>query len=241
MHDHNGLYRIILGLLGLWLISSPVMSAPFEAKDSGHQVALEGNSRGATGCVACHGEDGAGMAESGYPRLAGLPESYLIAQLRAFRLGTRQSTVMERIAKALNEREMELVVAYYAGLEVPDTSRAIADSALQQLGKRLVTVGKWEQGTPACVRCHGQDAQGVAPVFPRLAGQHARYLEKELRRWQEGERRNDPAGLMQTVTKHLDEEEIQAVSAISGQHPAGGHGCRRCRAHRAQCSGRRRP
>lgn len=212
MRNRNKRHRICAALVVLWLVSGSVAGAPFKAKDSGHQVAVEGNSRGATGCVACHGEDGRGMGELGYPRLAGMPQSYLLAQLRAFRLGTRQSSVMERIAKALNEQEMEMVVAYYARLEVPDTSRPLQDAAAGQLGKRLVTVGKWDQGTPACVRCHGHDAQGVAPAFPRLAGQHASYLKKELHRWQDGQRHNDPVGLMQAVAESLDDAEIDAVA-----------------------------
>ncbi|MGD8631786.1 MAG: c-type cytochrome, partial [Gammaproteobacteria bacterium] len=209
-------------LLVGWLAAAAAMAEPFSEKQSGHQVAMEGNSRGATGCVACHGEAGAGLAEAGYPRLAGLPEPYLMGQLQAFREGTRQSTVMQRIAAALNEKEMELVTAYYAGLEVPDTSQPLQDDDLKNLGARLVYVGKWEKGMPACVRCHGHDAQGVPPFFPRLAGQHAGYLEKELHRWQDGERHSDPAGLMQAVADSLDDREITAVAAyLAGIAPAG--------------------
>lgn len=200
-----------VSLLGL--AAGPVTAKPFTEKTTGHQVVMQGNSRGATGCVACHGEKGAGMAEAGYPRLGGLPKPYLIGQLQAFREGTRKSPIMERIAKALSEAEMEEVAGYYAGLSVPDTSKPVQDSGLEALGKRLAYVGKWEAGTPACVRCHGQDVQGVAPTFPQLAGQHASYLEKELHRWQDGERHNDPVGLMATVAKSLDDGEIKAVAA----------------------------
>ncbi|HSH29559.1 MAG TPA: c-type cytochrome [Thiohalobacter sp.] len=203
----------MLLLAALAVGAAMVQAEPFSKKGSGHQVVMEGNSAGATGCVACHGEDGAGLAQADYPRLAGLSKPYLLDQLRAFRDGTRTSAVMERIARALSEREMGLVAEYYAGLEVPDTSVPLKDTALKARGRRLALVGKWEEGTPACVRCHGQEGQGVPPVFPRIAGQHAGYLEQELKRWQNGERDNDPIGLMRTVAESLSGQDIKAVSA----------------------------
>lgn len=206
-------YRLIVLMVGAGFMIGTTLATPFTDKDTGRQVAIEGNSRGATGCVACHGVDGAGMAESGYPRLAGLPKAYLLGQLQAFRSGTRQSALMERIAKALNEQEMDLVSDYYADLEIPPAQPSNADVETLELGKRLVQQGKWGVGMPACVRCHGQDTQGVPPVFPRLAGQHASYLRQQLQHWQKGERQNDPSGLMQAVAKHLDDQEITAVAA----------------------------
>lgn len=223
MSCNDRIHQIALMLFGICLMMPSAQSKPFTEKRSGHQVAVEGNSRGATACVACHGENGAGQGAAGYPRLAGLPESYLMAQLQAFRSRTRRSTVMERIAGALNQKEMDMVVAYYAGLKVPDTSQPLKDPELKKIGERLVLVGKWEKGTPACVRCHGYNAQGVPPVFPRLAGQHVSYLEKELHRWQDGERHNDPLRLMHTVANSLDDKEIHAVASYLGSIPPAEH------------------
>lgn len=205
--------------IGMLLLAAVAMSAatsqagPDSGNDAGRRVVMEGNSSGATGCVACHGEDGAGVAQAGYPRLAGLSKPYLLGQLRAFRDGTRTSAVMERIAKALSESEMRLAADYYAGLEVPDTSAPLEDAALEARGRRLALLGKWDQGTPACVRCHGSEGQGVPPAFPRIAGQHAGYMEKELKRWKDGERSNDPVGLMRKVAESLSEQDIKAVAA----------------------------
>ena len=212
MHIYKSINRVGMALSICCLLAAPAMGEPFKEKQSGHQVAVEGNSQGATACVACHGVDGAGQADAGYPRLAGLSEPYLMKQLQAFRSRTRQSVIMERIASALNEEEMKMVANYYAGLKVPDTSQPMADGELKDLGMHLVSAGKWDKGTPACVRCHGHNTQGVPPVFPRLAGQHASYLEKELHRWQEGKRHSDPVGLMQSVANSLDDREIKAVA-----------------------------
>jgi cytochrome c553 len=43
---------------------------------------------------------------------------------------------------------------------------------------------------PACVACHGDRAQG-SDVAPRLAGQHAAYVEPQLRIYQTSDDRPD--------------------------------------------------
>jgi cytochrome c553 len=40
-----------------------------------------------------------------------------------------------------------------------------------------------------CATCHGEKGETVGEDFPRLAGQHESYLEKQLRDFQSGARR----------------------------------------------------
>src|SRR5690625_5865045 len=42
-----------------------------------------GSNPQALACITCHGPDAMGMAAGGFPRLAGLPESYLTRRLRS--------------------------------------------------------------------------------------------------------------------------------------------------------------
>ena len=56
----------------------------------------------------------------------------------------------------------------------------------------------WAQGAgpvtvTACLPCHGGGAAGppAAPTFPKLDGQHAAYLEKQLREYKSGKRKTD--------------------------------------------------
>ena len=67
-------------------------------------------------CLGCHGPDGKGIAAAGFPRLAGLPASYLSKQLADFRSGSRKQAVMEPLAKALDEDEITAVSTYLASL-----------------------------------------------------------------------------------------------------------------------------
>ena len=50
------------------------------------------------------------------------------------------------------------------------------------------TAGKGKSAT--CAGCHGADGNSVNPEWPSLAGQHAKYIEKQLREFKAGERAN---------------------------------------------------
>ncbi len=41
-----------------------------------------------------------------------------------------------------------------------------------------------------CVACHGADGNSTDPQYPRLAGQHANYLERALLDYRSGARKN---------------------------------------------------
>lgn len=89
--------------------------------------------RGIPPCAACHGGGGrgspgtmrgkgmmGGMAMMGnmgpVPNLDGQHAAYIVSQLDAFAKGTRQSTVMGRIAYGLSEKARKAVAAYLSGL-----------------------------------------------------------------------------------------------------------------------------
>lgn len=76
----------------------------------GKKIFTEGGSQpGALPCVACHGADGAGLAAAGFPRLAGLPALYVRKQLEDFKRGSRANPVMQPLASALTEAEIDAV------------------------------------------------------------------------------------------------------------------------------------
>lgn len=68
-------------------------------------------------CASCHGASGDGIPAQ-YPRLAGQHQEYTLAQLIAFRDGTRKNSApMEDIAKRMSDDEMKAVADYVAGLK----------------------------------------------------------------------------------------------------------------------------
>lgn len=46
-----------------------------------------------------------------------------------------------------------------------------------------------ETKAQACVGCHGAQGKSLVPTFPKLAGQHAVYIESTLRDFKSGERK----------------------------------------------------
>ena len=67
-------------------------------------------------CAGCHSPNGAGIP-SQYPRLSGQHAEYTATQLKAFRDGTRNNNAqMTGVAAKLNDREIQAVSDYIAGL-----------------------------------------------------------------------------------------------------------------------------
>ncbi|WP_197722102.1 c-type cytochrome [Sulfuriflexus mobilis] len=201
---------------GLGLFANPVA-----ADELGKKIAMQGNGKGATACIACHGVDGGGQAQAGFPRLAGLNENYLLKQMESFTSGARQNPIMAPVAKALSKNEMTAVASYFARLPIPGgSSPSPADKALLKKGEHLAKNGNWDKNIPACFACHGPQAYGVGEHFPALAGQPTSYISQQIQAWKSGQRKNDPNQLMQGVAERLSEAETMAVSAYLASLPA---------------------
>jgi cytochrome c553 len=68
-----------------------------------------------------------------------------------------------------------------------------------------------------CVACHGKDlASPVDPSYPKLAGQYPDYLEKALRDYQTGARKNP---IMAGLAKPLSRTDIKDLAAYLGGLP----------------------
>jgi len=72
-------------------------------------------------CVACHGSDGVGKADS-WPNIGGQKETYLISQLEQFKSGERVDSSMNAIVGPLSTQDIEDVAAYYASVSGSDAS-----------------------------------------------------------------------------------------------------------------------
>jgi sulfide dehydrogenase cytochrome subunit len=63
-------------------------------------------------CTSCHGIDG---HSKGYiPSIAGVSKATLLQQLKAFRGQSAQATIMNRIARAYTEPELEALAGYFS-------------------------------------------------------------------------------------------------------------------------------
>ena len=67
-------------------------------------------------CAGCHSPSGAGIPAQN-PRLAGQHADYLVSSLKAYREGSRaNNAIMMGVAAKLNDREIQAVADYIAGL-----------------------------------------------------------------------------------------------------------------------------
>ncbi len=65
-------------------------------------------------CANCHGTNGKAQDGSAVVSLAGLPKDYIVAQMTAFKSGTRPATVMHQLAKGYSDAQIEQIAGYFA-------------------------------------------------------------------------------------------------------------------------------
>jgi cytochrome c553 len=164
-----------------------------------------------TVCGTCHGPQG-NSTNPKYPRLAGQNANYLAAQLKAFRAQTRGDPdaigYMWGMASQLDDQTIQALAAYYAAQKA-EPSASGASAAITR-GRQIYQQGVAAQGVPACASCHGPDAHGLQD-FPRLAGQHAQYVLKQLASFQSNMRN---VAIMHGVAQNLNLGDMDAVAAF---------------------------
>jgi cytochrome c553 len=128
-------------------------------------------------CSACHGKDGLGAADGGVPAIAGQHVSVLVKQLVDFRHDRRWDERMQNFASQhhlAGAQELLDVAAYAESLPrwPPQEGGNCSDEELQQ--GRVVYHRD-------CAQCHGPLGMGeLRRMRPRLAGQHYRYLLRQM-------------------------------------------------------------
>jgi cytochrome c553 len=161
-------------------------------------------------CGTCHGVNGRSVSPT-FPNLAAQQAPYIELQLKAFKDQSRADpdaqAYMWGMASQLSDSMITALAAYFAAQ--PAAPGKTGNSALIAQGKHLFEEGVPARQIPPCASCHGAHAEGVA-MFPRLAGQHAPYLLKQLLVIQSVLR---TAPVMHGVIKDLTKDQMQAVVA----------------------------
>jgi cytochrome c553 len=183
-------------------------------------------------CSGCHGIDGNAQLPY-FPKLAGIDAAYAEKKLAAFRevsppsdelfflvlrvagakkdpanVSHQERINMEGVAHAAEPEVITQAVQWYA--KQPRAPGHSGNKVLIEEGKELFMNGLPAQKVIACKTCHGIDAQGKGPA-PRLAGQNAEYIESQLTKFRQGDRRHAPE--MTMVTRDLDAEQARVVAA----------------------------
>jgi cytochrome c553 len=87
---------------------------------------------------------------------------------------------------------------------------AVLSAGLFSHDVRAQDVAAGRKKAIACQACHGMDGIAKLPDAPHLAAQPAAYLERELRAYRSGARRNE---VMSIAAKALSDDDIRDLAA----------------------------
>ena len=167
----------------------------------------QGSAKFAAVCASCHGADGNSGVPAN-PKLAQQHPEYLVKQLQEFKSGKRASPVMQGFASQLSDADMKNI-SYWVGSQKAKASFA-KDKELVALGERIYRGGIADRQVAACAGCHSPNGAGVPAQYPRLSGQHADYVDGQLKAFRDGPRKNSLQ--MAQVAAKLNDREIKAVA-----------------------------
>ncbi len=227
---------VIVALALVALVSAPVLAGPPAPKKAGIEsgdykwnaqegekieaLKLKGDvKRGKEAyevCGACHLPSGAGRPDGTFPQLAGQYSTVLIKQMADIRGGLRDNPTMYPFAVTLSDpQELADVAAYIQTLCIPtEHGMGKGDKALLQQGKEL-----YEK---ECTSCHGKNGEGdSAKFYPVLAGQHYKYLLRQVTEIRDGKRRNANPDMVKIVKKYTDRELDAVVEYMASLHMPG--------------------
>jgi len=182
-------------------------------------------------CSACHGPAGISAADI-YPNLAGQQADYIVKQLTDFKAGTRTDMMMAPMAANLSEQDMADLAAHYSGLPrtIETTASAggadaatvtsgavsnvevVTSTAAKAIYAGDVKLGQEKSGM--CVACHGTDGNSVISMYPKLAGQSANYLAKQLADFKSGDRVDPVMAGMVAGLSAKDMDDLAAYYAV---------------------------
>ena len=201
-------------LLAATVLASAASAVRADAPDA--TVTLHAQKVAITVCGTCHGPLG-NNTNPKYPVLAGQDAKYLAAQLKAFRSQARGDpdaiSYMWGMAAEVDDDTIAALAAYFAAQKTEASPGG--NAAAIATGRDIYQNGIPAAGVPACSSCHGADAHGTQE-YPRLAGQHAQYVLKQLGSFQSNMRK---VAIMHGVAQNLRLAEMESVAAFLEAQP----------------------
>ncbi len=165
-------------------------------------------SRSIGACIGWHGKDGNSDVLI-YPNLAKQHPEYIVKQLNNFKSETRTNNyAMNQFTAALTDNEMANIAAYFA-----DTT-AVANIVVRQPVAVVAPSDEaiaGQEKVATCAACHGADGNSLVAMYPKLAGQNAKYLAKQLHEFKDGTRDN---AIMAPMAAALSAQDITDISAF---------------------------
>lgn len=186
-------------LAGLLLFST-AQAAETKPVSTVDDTVLKNGQKSAMFCRHCHGVGGYSVRQD-TPNLAGQNEAYLLEQMNKFATGRRKNEFMEGLIKALTPEERTNIALYFSRQPAP--AQPVKNTRQVEAGKNLYA--------KLCISCHGMTGSGTEKI-PRVAGQHAAYLQQSLKRYRSGSGERIDLQ-MAAFTRNLKDADIVNLSA----------------------------
>ena len=182
-------------------------------------------SRSIAACINCHGKEGNSEVLI-YPNLAKQHAAYIEKQLKSFKSGDRIDAAMNQFASALSDEEIQNIGAYFADTKAVANVKVRKPMPVAAASKNAIA-GKAKAGV--CAACHGVGGNSVVAMYPKLAGQGASYIAKQLADFKTGaatngkEGRSDPvmAGMVASLS---EQDMLELGSYFAAQKSTAGNG-----------------
>ncbi|MBI3525300.1 MAG: cytochrome c4 [Betaproteobacteria bacterium] len=170
-------------------------------------------------CSNCHGVDG-NSVNPNFPKLSGQQKEYFVAQMKEFkghdRLDPEGFEYMWGISRSLTEKQIDELASYFSQQKNNPDQAGDTLTQRESAGKFVFEQGVAARNIPPCSTCHGAEAAGNG-TFPRLAGQHADYIVKQLNVFQRTDERPEGA-IMKVIAHDLTSGNIENVAAYLSSH-----------------------
>jgi cytochrome c553 len=171
--------RIVVRTLAACMVVSAVWPIQAQQRELDYVIGVEGDAaRGAKlyeTCTACHGPRGEGVTDGSVPAIGGQHYLVIVKQLTDFRAEVRPDLRMRHFADTRHlaySQQIADVSAYISRLP----SNAPVTTVRGEAAVRGASLYARH-----CERCHGATGEGNEESFvPRLAAQHASYLQRQL-------------------------------------------------------------
>ncbi|WPL18724.1 Flavocytochrome c cytochrome subunit [Thiorhodovibrio winogradskyi] len=152
-------------------------------------------------CAGCHGTDGSSVGPS-MPAIAGMDPEVFVDAMRAYREDQRNPSIMNRIAKAYSDEQLEAMSWFFASQRLRVFPQEY-DAALAARGVDLHQA--------YCEKCH--ENGGLPGDAGTLAGQWIPYLEFTMEDFLNG-KRQWPRKMKRKVDAAIAEAGDQAIPAL---------------------------
>ncbi|GAB6051245.1 hypothetical protein JCM17960_00650 [Magnetospira thiophila] len=169
-------------------------------------------------CSACHLPEGWGQSDGTFPQLAGQHRKVLIKQLADIRALNRDNPTMYPFALP-------------SEIGGPQSIADVAEYISRLPMNPEPGLGPWEEGTPEyekgkalydknCPQCHGKNGEGDGDkYFPRIQGQHYKYILRQFEWIRDGKRRNANPDMVKQISEFSDDDMKQVMNYVSRQKP----------------------